>query len=270
MVGGPERYTYGHSAVVVDVHAGRTAKGEAAFFLRQLRPGMRVLDVGCGPGSITLGLAAVVSPAEVIGLDVEAGVIARAREEAVTRGAGNMRFEVGSAYDLPYADGTFRAVFAHTLLEHLREPGRAIAEFRRVLLPGGVLGLRDCDWGSGIFGPPDPLVEEAGRLYARLWEHNGGDPRCGRRLRALLREAGFARIETSASFRWDGTLASSRSFGELLAQRLVLPEFMDRVVTLGWADRSEVERISDACRAWAERPDAFAAMVMCEAIAWRD
>ncbi|MDQ3701746.1 MAG: class I SAM-dependent methyltransferase, partial [Chloroflexota bacterium] len=113
----PERYTYGHSAVVVDVHAGRTAEREAAFFLRHLRSGMRVLDVGCGPGSITLGLAAAVSPAEVIGLDVEPGVIARAREAAVARGAGNVRFEVGSAYDLPYAEGSFDAVFAHTLLE---------------------------------------------------------------------------------------------------------------------------------------------------------
>jgi SAM-dependent methyltransferase len=115
-----------------------------------------------------------------------------------------VRFEHADAYRLPYPGASFDAVFAHTLLEHLREPERALAELVRVLKPGGVIGLRDCDWQSGIFAPEDAAVGRAAELYARLWRHNGGDPHCGRTVRRRLLEAGCVRVATSASFRWDG------------------------------------------------------------------
>jgi SAM-dependent methyltransferase len=266
-------YTYGHSPTVVGVHAARTASREAAFFLPYLAPGMRLLDAGCGPGTITLGLARAVAPGETVGIDVERSVVERAQALASEQRLPNVRFEVGNALRLPFEDQSFDAVFAHTLLEHLSDPIAALHEARRVLRPGGMIGLRDCDWGSGVFWPPDPAVQRAMDLYERVWQHNGGQPYCGRQFRALLREAGFTRIETSASFRWDGSNDgspnSSRAFGELLSQRLLLPNLAEPILANGWADETTLQQISRACANWSQHPDAFAAMTMVEAVAWQ-
>jgi ubiquinone/menaquinone biosynthesis C-methylase UbiE len=267
-------YTYGHSPAIVGVHAARSATREAAFFLPHLTPGMRLLDVGCGPGTITLGLAAAVSPGEAVGIDVEETVLDRARTLAKQERAANLRFEQASAHTLPFDDDTFDAVFAHTLLEHVPDPRLVLTEMRRVLRPGGVLGVRDCDWGSGVFWPADPLVQQAADLYARVWSHNGGHPNLGRQLRALLRAAGFTRIATSTSFRWDGShddpTNGSPAFGALLAQRLLLPNFADPIIANGWADQATLQRISQACTQWSTHPDAYVAMIMTEAVAWNE
>jgi ubiquinone/menaquinone biosynthesis C-methylase UbiE len=116
----------------------RTAAKEGAFFVPFLRPGMRVLDLGCGPGSITLGLAETVAPGEVIGVDLQPSQVAQAQALGAARGMMNARFEVADVYRLPFPDGSFDAAFAHVVLMHLREPVRALAEMRRVLRPGGI------------------------------------------------------------------------------------------------------------------------------------
>lgn len=116
----------------------RTAAKEGAFFVPFLRPGMRVLDLGCGPGSITLGLAETVAPGEVVGVDLQPSQVAQAQALGAARGMMNARFEVADVYRLPFPDGSFDAAFAHVVLMHLREPVRALAEMRRVLRPGGI------------------------------------------------------------------------------------------------------------------------------------
>jgi ubiquinone/menaquinone biosynthesis C-methylase UbiE len=256
---------------VVGVHAARSAGKEAAFFLPHLRPGMRLLDVGCGPGTITLGLAVAVAPAEVIGVDLSETVLEHARVAASQAAAQNVRFERADATQLPYADSTFDAVFAHTLLEHVPDPLHVANELKRVLKPGGVIGVRDCDWGSRVYWPEDALVRQAVDLYARVWRHNGGHPNLGRRIPALLREAGFATITTSTSFRWDGSrdhpTNGSRTFGQLLAQRLLLPNFQKPIIENGWSDLKTLQNISQACTQWADHPDAYAAMIMTEGVA---
>src|SRR5262245_8098238 len=80
----------------------RSAAREAAFFLPDIRPGMRLLDLGCGPGTITLGLGTHVAPGEVIGVDFQPSVIERARTLAAQRGIPNAGFEVGDIYHLPF------------------------------------------------------------------------------------------------------------------------------------------------------------------------
>jgi SAM-dependent methyltransferase len=259
-------YTYGHTPGVVAVHARRSAAREAGFFLPHLRPGMRLLDAGCGPGSITVGLASAVAPGDVVGVDFSVDVLEEGRALAAERGLTNLRFEAADVLALPFPDASFDAVFAHTLLEHVGDGVSALRELRRVLRPGGVIGVRDCDWASGVFAPDDDAVAEAMALYERVWRQNGGHPRCGRYLRGLLGAAGFAEIRTSASFRWDGSAEESRAFGELLAHRLALPNFAGPIVESGWCDGARLEQIIAACLAWSRHPDAFAEMVMVEAV----
>src|SRR3982751_2453408 len=110
--------------------AGRTATQRGGFFLQHLRPGMRLLDCGCGPGSITLGLAEAVAPGEVVGLDIAPVQIERARALAAEERVSNARFEVGEVYALPFPDASFDAVHANALLCHLGDPVRALREFR--------------------------------------------------------------------------------------------------------------------------------------------
>src|SRR4029453_19077494 len=167
----------------------RTAAKEAAFFLPMLRAGMRVLDLGCGPGSITLGFAQTVAPGEAVGVDLQPSQVAQAQALSAAREVMNVRFEVADVYRLPFPDGSFDAVFAHAVLMHLREPVRALVEMRRVLRPGGFAGVRDTDWGGRIHSPKTPLVKQWYDLMIQVRHRNGGDPFVGRRHRELLLEA---------------------------------------------------------------------------------
>src|SRR5512142_1845750 len=100
----------------------RQAESHAAFFTPYLSPGMRLLDCGCGPGSITCGLAGIVAPGGVVGIDLYAKALDAAQS------VSNVRFQAASVYELPFPDGSFDAVFSHAVLEHLAEPLKALAE----------------------------------------------------------------------------------------------------------------------------------------------
>jgi SAM-dependent methyltransferase len=264
----PEAYTYAATPGFDALMTTRTATREAAFFLPHLRPGMRVLDVGCGPGTIALGLAEAVAPGEVIGLDLREDVLARARDGAAARGTANLRFERGSAYELPFPDESFDAVLAHVVLMHLREPARALAEMHRVLRPGGVVGLRDADHGACLAYPTTPLREQFYALRSRVQQHNGGDPFLGRSYRRLLLEAGFARTEAGATVNCAGSPAETRRLAAFA--RAQLAGMAPTALAEGWVDKGTLEAIPADFDEWAERPDAFYAVVACHAIGWVD
>ena len=246
----------------------RTAAREAAFFRPHLRPGMRLLDVGCGPGSITLGLAEVVAPGEVVGLDLRPEVVAQARAAAAARGIGNVRFATGSAYALPFPDAAFDAAFAHVVLLHLREPARALAEVRRVLRPGGVVGVRDVDFGARLVFPLTPLREQYNALHSRVQQHHGGDPFLARTQRRLLLDAGFARAEAGGALNSAGSLAETRRSAAY--HKALLRGIAPTALAEGWVDQATLEAMLADFEAWAERPDAFSAAVYCHAVGWVD
>jgi SAM-dependent methyltransferase len=226
---------------------------------------MRVLDVGCGPGTITLGLAAAVAPGEVIGIDRELSQVERARALAGERGISNVRFEIGKAEEIPFPDGSFDAAFEHTLLEHVADPGRVVREMYRVLKSGGVIGVGDGDWdGSVLAGRSSEVLREGLALYERLWRLNGGDARFGHRNRVLLREAGFTQIlTTSRTIDWNPRDA------HVFAKMVLAPSFADRVIGLGWVDRVTLEDYAQAWLDWGQDPDAVDISVMVQSVARR-
>src|SRR5262249_9359514 len=194
-----EQYVQRGNPGLEAMFAARTASREAAFFLPYLRPGMQALAVGCGPGSITVGLAELVAPGNVVGIDFQPTQIEQAQALAAQRAVRNVRFEVADAYRLPFPDHSFDAAFAHGVLMHLREPVRALVEMRPMLCPGGIVGVRDLDYGASLFSPVTPLLEQWLALRSRARQHHGSDPFVGRHHRGLLLEAGFVRAETRAS-----------------------------------------------------------------------
>jgi ubiquinone/menaquinone biosynthesis C-methylase UbiE len=246
--------------------AARTASWAAGFLLPYLHAGMRLLDGGCGPGSITLDLAEVIAPGEAVGIDLQPPQVERARALAAERGVSNVRFEVASLYQLPFPDHSFDAVFAHATLMHLRQPVRALAELRRVLRPGGVVGIRDPDWGATLVTPTTPLLDHWRALRVRVRQHNGGDPYIGRQHRRLLREAGFAQSQATAAVVSAGSLEETRRQATFLKAQL---EGFARTATAErWVDRATVEAMTAEIDAWAECSDAFSVGVWCETIGW--
>jgi 2-polyprenyl-3-methyl-5-hydroxy-6-metoxy-1,4-benzoquinol methylase len=130
-------YTHGHHESVVRAHAARTAQNSAAFVLPHLTPGARVLDVGCGPGSITCDFAVLAAPGEVLGIDRSEDVVAQAHALAEERGVPNVRFAVGNVYDLDLADEAFDVVHAHQVLQHLTDPVAALLRCGELRNPAG-------------------------------------------------------------------------------------------------------------------------------------
>jgi len=266
-------YLHGSAAIEQRRLARRTAATSAGFLLPHLRPGMRVLDCGCGPGSITVGLAEAVAPGDVVGIDIQPAQVDRAGAFAAERGVSNVRFEAASVYELPYPGATFDAVFAHTVVEHLPEPLRALREMKRVLKPGGVVGIADDDGATVLWEPRTPLLTEALGLFLRLIKYHGGDPYGARNLRRRLLDAGFARPIATASI-WAGgvwgTPEETRDFAAWFAGQLIAPAIVQVLTSQGWVDQHALDAIVAEILAWGERPDAYFAVMGVAAVGWVD
>jgi SAM-dependent methyltransferase len=222
-----------------------------------MKPGMRILDVGCGPGTITVDLATLVPEGQVTGIDAAAGVLAEARQEAGRRDQANVRFETGDVYQLAFADGTFDVVHAHQVLQHLTDPVAALREMRRVSRPGGLVAARDGDYGGFFWFPEERGLAEWLALYRAVARAIGGEPDAGRRMLAWARQAGFASVQASGSA-WCYTGAGDRTWwGTSWAQRLTESPFGDRAVEHGLATRDDLERLARAWRRWAASEDGW-------------
>lgn len=161
-------------------------------------------------------------------------------------------------YQLPFAEGSFDVAYAHQVLQHLARPEAALGEMLRVVRPGGLVGVRDVDWGTVSYWPLDPWIDRFVGAHFKTWYRNGGEPRMGRRLRALFNGvAGVADIQISAATWCYATPAETREWGHAYAERLLTSPMGGRMVEYGFASRADVEAMADAFRVWAAHPDAF-------------
>src|SRR4051812_18442352 len=138
-------YTHGHHESVLRSHRWRTAENSAAYLLPHLAPGRSLLDVGSGPGTITVDLARRVAPGRVTAVEVTAEALELTRAEAAAQGLDTIDYAVADVHDLDRGDDSFDVVHAHQVLQHVADPVRALEEMRRVCRPGGVVAARDSD-----------------------------------------------------------------------------------------------------------------------------
>jgi ubiquinone/menaquinone biosynthesis C-methylase UbiE len=247
----------------------RDAKTFLPFLLPHLRAGMEILDAGCGLGSIALDLAPTVAPGRVVGIDIDAKSVEAARRSAADRDVKNVEFETGSVFELPFADETFDAVYANTVLMYVRERPRALAEMRRVLRPGGVAAVIDDDHSTFVVSPDCPELVEAFHLMGQVIAQDGGDARYSSRLRSMMLEAGFVRTQGVANApEVYGDAASTAFFADLVASLYNDPRDTDVIIGKGWASRADLDAAVVAIREWAERPDAFLSWLYCGALGW--
>jgi SAM-dependent methyltransferase len=209
-----------------------------------------------------------VAPGEVIGVDREAHRFPAVRALAAERGLTNLRFEAGDLYALPYPDASFDAVFICHVLQHVAAPLDVLRELRRVLRPGGVIGVRDPDEGATLMAPLTAALERLRGLEMRLRHHHGGDPFYARHQRRLLLAAGFVDAEAGVAAAGGGSATLTREVTAGLRARLAGPSGADAIVALGWATRAEMDAMLAELAAWGERPDAFYAGMLCHALAW--
>lgn len=263
----PDRYTHGHHASVLASHRTRTAADSAAYLLPHLRAGQRLLDVGCGPGTITVDLAELVAPGQTVALEREATVLAEVEALAAERGLDDLVTTAGDVYALEFDDASFDIVHAHQVLQHLTDPVAALREMRRVTRPGGLVAARDGDYATMTWYPVERRMERWLEVYCAVARSNGAEPDAGRRLLSWARSAGFSRVEPSATV-WLFADETRRGWwSETWAQRSVSSGLATQAVAQGLATHDELEDIATGWREWARRPDAWFCVVNGEILA---
>ncbi len=246
-----EKYTLGYGEGAMQWMTSRTADEFGTFLLPYLSPGMRFLDCGCGPGTLTVGFAQRVAPGETIGIDQETSQSAASLEKARQQGIHNLDFDTGDIYHLPYEDESFDVVFASAVLGSVAKPERVIAEMARVLKPGGIMACKEFDHGGDIIYPQSPILEHSTELYHRLRAHNGHEPFGGRRLKGLLHEAG-CKIDYLHAF-YAQNLTAEELHAHVARNNYLISEILcEQYESLGWCTAEEVE---EQARAWVEFAD---------------
>ncbi len=260
------KYTHGHHASVLAVHRWRTIANSAAHLEPHLRPGRSLLDVGCGPGTITAELAHRLAPGRVVGLDAAEDAITAAARHAAESGVA-VELVQGDAMALPFADAAFDIVHTHQTLQHVADPVGMLREMARVAAPGGLVAAREVDYAATTWYPLLPGLARWLDLYERVHRGNGGEPDAGRHLKAWAQAAGLAAVAASASV-WIFSDADDRAWwGGAWAERVLHSSFARDAVDGGHATTDELRAISEAWLAWAARDDAVLTMTHVEIIA---
>ncbi len=251
-------YTHGHSTSVVSAHATRTVANSAAYLNSYLKPGSSVLDVGCGPGTITAEIADLVAPARVLGVDLAETVITEARERF---NGALVEFETMNSYELDIADNSFDIAHAHQVLQHVTDPVAILQEMRRVVQPGGIVAARDADYAAMHWSPNFPGLELWLDLYRQVARRNDAEPDAGRHLLRWARQLDFSSVEPSVSTWLFASPAQTTWWGTSWSERVLTSSFADQAMTYGLATQPELARISQAWIDWANDPDAWFVVV---------
>ncbi|KAA0930701.1 class I SAM-dependent methyltransferase, partial [Streptomyces apricus] len=241
-------YTHGHHESVLRSHTWRTAANSAAYLLGSLKPHMRILDIGCGPGTITADLAALVPQGHVTGVDRAPDVLDRARATAAGRGLDNVDFAVADVHALEYPDDSFCVVHAHQVLQHVGDPVAALREMYRVTKPGGFVAVRDADYAAMTWFPQVAGMDDWLDLYRRVARANGGEPDAGRRLKSWARAAGFSDVTASSSTWCYSSAEEVEWWSGLWADRTVASAYADRAVGGGHASAARLDAVAGAWR----------------------
>jgi len=267
MVEHQPRYTHGHHEAVLRSHRWRTVANSAAYLIPHLAPGSHLLDVGCGPGTITLDFAGRIAPGRVVGIDAAESVIELARAEQADRHIRNVEFRTADVYALDIPDDTFDVVHAHQVLQHLTDPVAALVEMRRVCRPGGVVAVRDADYAAMTWHPATPELDRWLDVYHRVARHNGAEPDAGRRLKSWALAAGFTDLTCTASA-WCFASADERAWwAGTWAQRVTESALAEQAVAAGISSAAELADIAGGWRTWADAPDAWFAVLNAEIVA---
>jgi ubiquinone/menaquinone biosynthesis C-methylase UbiE len=258
-------YPLSGDATARDVFNLRTVHRDAAYVVTHLRPGMRLVDFGCGAGSLTCGFAELVAPAEVLGYDISDDAIARARSMAARSGLSNVQFSVANINDLDLPTASFDVAHFNGVLMYLRAPERALQLAFRSLKSGGLLAAHEAQKGGDWFAGP---YAESIALYFTviLASARVGDLSLGKHLPRLVRQAGFVRLEATPSY--SAVLSNVKDAAAMMLSGLGRPDFRAAALEYGLSVE-QFDRFRDEISSWAESEDSMAAFAGCNVIGWK-
>ncbi|TKY88824.1 hypothetical protein EX895_002065 [Sporisorium graminicola] len=274
-------YTQGYSEAVLRSHASRTAETSAAFLLPQLKPGDKILDIGCGPGTITTSLAKYVPEGSIVGVDYSGEVVAEAQQRLtqLTEGAKSdaerqlaerCSFQVASVFELPYADDSFDVVHCHQVLLHLPEPVKALQEMRRVCKRGGLVAARESDCSYTILYPETDTFKLWLDTSLTIYRSIGAEPDAGRRLVSWAIQAGYPagaeHITFSSSNQAYGGQPNAKFWGQMWAERITGKSWKKQALETGKVTEEQIEQMAQDYLKWSEAPDGVYIMVCGEVL----
>lgn len=248
-------YTHGHADAVLRSHRWRTAENSAAYLLGRLQPGMSLLDVGSGPGTLTVDLAKRVAPGLTVGVDLEPAVVAEAA--ALADGSGvDVTFVAGDVAGIDAPAGGFDVVHAHQVLQHVGDPVGVLRTMASLTADGGTVAARDADYPAMTWWPHEPLLDRWMAIYLEVARRNGANPDGGRQLLSWAQEAGLTDITYSTSTWTYCTEADLGWWTQLWSERITGTRLADQAVAYGLSTREELAAISTAWLEWGTRPGA--------------
>ena len=260
-------YTMGFSEEFLKSLRRYTAEASAAYLLPYLRPGLRLLDFGCGPGTISVGLAKAVAPGELHGVDMESSQIDLAKAVAEAGGQHNASFHVADITDMPFDDGYFDVAHCHNVLMHIPDTRAALAEVRRVLKPGGIIAGREMISASSFTHPDFGVIRKAWDMFEDLVEADDGHPQIGKDLKNHFLEAGLENVSTTASFDIYDTPDDVEFIYGLANMWFLAPEITEAAIKYGASTQELCDQIRDAYARWKDHPGAICGVAFGEAVA---
>ena len=234
-----------------------------------LHPDAKVLDVGCGPGTVTVGVAAAVAEGSVTGVDFAEQSIVSAQRLAEELKLANAHFRVMNAYDLQFADGSFDLTYSHNLLTWLSDPLKALHEQKRVTRRGGKVIAGVGDYGTTLIYPPCPAVEKI--INALVYLNDPAEPatffnaNLGREAFALFSELGLGDIQifgevTRLETGYQGSDFFEDRYGFLKLITNINPALdilHQRLISLGHLDEATYQTAQAEVEHWHKHPHAF-------------
>lgn len=213
-----------------------------------VRSGALCLDLGCGGGEVTFGLAQLVGPeGHVTGVDMDEVKLALARASAVERGFANVEFRAANVNDWSEAHA-YDLVYSRLLLEHLSRPVDLLRRMWAAVRPGGSIAVEDADFDGLFCDPPNDGFDFYARTYPRVLERHGGDAAAGRKLYGYFLEAGILRPNLRM-------VQNANTTGEEKALSLVtLEATADAIVAEELASEDEVSAALASLAAFTDDP----------------
>ena len=260
-------YRTGYVEPVIELLRSHTAEANVPLLLPYVRPGLRVLDFGCGLGSVSVGLAKAAAPGEMHGVGENPTNVEEARDRARAAGQDNAVFHLTNLTSLPFEDDFFDVVNSHNILMYIPDTRAALAEVKRVLKPGGIIGCRELICYASFIHPNLGVMQEVWEVFADLVAFDEGHPYMVKDLKNVIPDAGFENIRVGAAFETYSTPKQIAFMHSLITGWFLSPEHMEIGAKYGTSTPQIWERLGAAANRWKDAPDAIFGFAWGESVA---